>query len=105
VICDNHQQLHQCAAHDPEEARWRDNDGDLTTSSQYLEHVFEVQQSAQKLDMIHQQGQGRYLWFKETLVQEKLDQKQGGYQKTYKEASRKQTRRCQAKRTHIPRNE
>jgi hypothetical protein len=64
VTCDSHQQLHQYAVHDPEEARWRDNDGDSTTSSQSLEKIFEEQRSDQKPGAIRQQDQGKYLRYK-----------------------------------------
>jgi hypothetical protein len=46
---------------DPEEARWRDSDGDSTISSQSLEQLSEVQRSAQKPGAIRQQDQGKYL--------------------------------------------
>jgi hypothetical protein len=62
--CDNHQQLRQYVVRDPEEARWRDSDGDSTISSQSLEQLFEEQRSAQKPGAIRQQDQGKYLWCK-----------------------------------------
>jgi hypothetical protein len=61
---DNHQQLRQYAVRDPKEARWRDNNGDSTISSQSLEQLSEEQRSAQTPGAIRQQDQGKYLQHK-----------------------------------------